>query len=40
VKHLVEAEPTEPFKIKGKAKLVRGYRILAVEPYPSRTIGM
>lgn len=33
VKHLVEAEPTEPIQIKGKANQVRGYRILAVQPY-------
>jgi adenylate cyclase len=36
VKHLVEAELTEPFQVKGKSKLMQGYRIKSIQPYPSR----
>ena len=33
VKDLVDAEPTEPFRMKGKSGLVRGYHIKSVQPY-------
>ena len=33
VEGLIDAEPTEPFPMKGKSGLVRGYHIKAVQPY-------
>ena len=34
IKHVVQADSTEAFQIKGKSESVRGYRIKSVQPYP------